>query len=124
MVVKMNKFLATLLITFVPPLFAADQTTSIRNSLKENIPQLRYCFQHVLTNSKSQTALQGSINLNFEIGTNGRATQVTVTSGEFDSVKVFDCMKNVIDGVQFEIPADGKTLKINQPITLYPIRNN
>lgn len=124
MEIKMNKFLATLLITFALPLFAADETASIRNSLKESIPQLRYCFQHVLTNSKTPTELQGAINLNFTLGTNGRATHTIVTSNEFDSDKVFDCMENVVEGIQFVIPADGKTLKINQPMKLYPIRNN
>lgn len=121
--IKMNKFLTTLLITLSLPIFAADETASIRNSLKESIPQLRYCFHQLIANSNTPTELQGAINLKFTLGTDGRASNIIVTSNEFSSDKIFDCMKNVLEGVQFVIPADGRTLRINQPMKLYPIRN-
>jgi hypothetical protein len=43
-------------------------------------------------------------------------------SDEITSDKVRDCIKNVLQGIQFPAPAGGKTVEVSQPMNLYPKR--
>lgn len=95
---------------------------AIRRILREHIPQFRYCYQQELDTNKNPDNLQGRMNLKFKIGGNGRVTSSEITSEEISSDKVRDCMKNVLQGIQFPAPGGTKTVDVNQPISLYPKR--
>ena len=95
---------------------------TIRKLLREHIPQFRYCYQNELDVNKNPEGLQGRMNFRFVIGSNGRVTRSEITSEEITSDKVRDCIKNVLQGIQFPAPSGGKTVEVYQPMNFYPKR--
>jgi hypothetical protein len=95
---------------------------AIRRLLREHIPQFRYCYQRELDATQNES-LQGRILFRFVIGGTGRVQRSDVMSDEITSDKVRDCIKNVLQGIQFPAPAGGKTVEVSQPMNLYPKRN-
>lgn len=93
---------------------------AIRRLLRERIPQFRYCYQKEL--DATPEGFQGVMNFRFFIGGEGRVSRSEITSQEITSDKVRDCMKNVLQGIQFPTPRGGKTVEVNQPMNLYPKR--
>jgi outer membrane biosynthesis protein TonB len=94
----------------------------IRRLLREHIPQFRYCYQSELDMNKNPEGLQGRINFRFKIGAQGRVTSSDISSEEITSDKVRDCIKNVLQGIQFPAPNGGKTVEVYQPMNFYPKR--
>jgi hypothetical protein len=95
---------------------------AIRRLLREHIPQFRYCYQKELDVSDKPEGFQGVMNFRFFIGSQGRVRNSSITSDEITSDKVRDCMKNVLHGIQFPSPREGKSVEVNQPMNLYPKR--
>jgi hypothetical protein len=95
---------------------------AIRALLREKIPQFRYCYQRELDATQKPDGLQGRINFRFMIGQGGHVQRSEVMSDEITSDKVRDCMKNVLQGIQFPSPAGGKSVEVSQPMNLYPKR--
>lgn len=94
---------------------------AIRRLLREHIPQFRYCYQKELDATQNE-GLQGRMIFRFVIGGTGRVSRSDVLSEEITSDKVRDCIKNVLQGIQFPAPAGGKTVEVSQPMNLYPKR--
>lgn len=94
----------------------------IRRLLREHIPQFQYCYQSELDRSKSAENLQGRINFRFKIGGEGRVISSEITSKEIASDKVRDCIKDVLQGIQFPKPRGGKIVEVAQPMSLYSKR--
>ena len=94
----------------------------IRRLLRENIPQFRSCYQAELDATQRPDGLQGRIVFKFRIGGSGRVQRSEVASEDITSDKVRDCMKNVLQGIQFPEPAGGATVEVSQPMNLYPKR--
>lgn len=121
----MNKLLIGFLLTTSFSIFATStfDIDSIRNSLKDHIPQLRGCYQQELDRAKNPEELQGRLIFNFKIGVNGSVLNSEITSVDTLSERAIDCMKNVLQGIQFQVPNDGKVVEVRQPMNLYPKRN-
>jgi hypothetical protein len=94
----------------------------IRRLIRERIPQFRYCYQSELDSNRNSDGIQGRIVFNFIIGGNGRVSTSSIISEEISSDKVRECIKNVLHGIQFPVPAGGKSVQVNQPMNLYPKR--
>jgi hypothetical protein len=94
----------------------------IRRLLREHIPQFRYCYQSELDINKNPDGLQGRINFRFKIGGAGRVTSSDITSEDMTTDKVRDCIKNVLHGIQFPVPAEKRTVDVFQPMNFYPKR--
>lgn len=94
----------------------------IRRLLREHIPQFRYCYQGELDKAKNPDGLQGRINFRFKIGGDGKVFSSNISSDEITSDSVRDCIKNVLHGIQFPKPANGKTVEVSQPMNFYPKR--
>ena len=95
---------------------------AIRKVLRDHIPQFRYCYQKELDANKIQDSSKGIINLKFFIEKEGRAIRSEVTSKEVVFDKVQDCIKNVLQGIQFTEPKNSGTVEVNQPMNLYSKR--
>jgi outer membrane biosynthesis protein TonB len=94
----------------------------IRRILRDHIPQFRYCYQSELDSNKTPEGVQGRINFKFSVGGTGRVTKSEISSEEIASDKVRDCIKNILHGIQFPSPGDGKTYDVAQPMNFYPKR--
>lgn len=94
----------------------------IRRILRDHIPQFRYCYQSELDSNKAPEGVQGRINFKFSVGGKGRVLKSEILSEEISSDKVRDCIKNVLHGIQFPSPGDGKTYDVAQPMNFYPKR--
>jgi hypothetical protein len=95
---------------------------AIRRALRDALPQFRSCYQSELEKANVAEGFQGVVLLNFQIGGSGTVKRSAITSEEIKSDKVRDCMKNVLQGIQFPSPGAGKTVEVNQPLYLYPKR--
>lgn len=95
---------------------------TIRRLLRDNIPQFRSCYQRELDVNKDPEGFQGVMNFRFFIGGEGRVTRSEISSDKITSDKVRDCMKNVLQGIQFPAPRGGKSVEVTQPMNLYPKR--
>lgn len=93
---------------------------AVRTLLREHIPHLQYCYQKALESLKNPEEFKGRIEIKFKINTSGKAESSQVTSVDFPSNSVEDCMNKVINGIQFPEPKGGKTVEVNQPMNLYP----
>ncbi|MBC7427037.1 MAG: AgmX/PglI C-terminal domain-containing protein [Bacteriovorax sp.] len=95
---------------------------AIRRALRDALPQFRSCYQNELEKANVAEGFQGIVLLNFQIGGGGSVKRSAITSEEIKSDKVRDCMKNVLQGIQFPAPGGTRTVEVNQPIYLYPKR--
>jgi hypothetical protein len=95
---------------------------AIRKVLRDHIPQFRYCYQNELDLAKNSEAFKGVINLRFFIASAGKVIRSEVTSDVIISEKVPECIKNVLQGIQFPEPKNGGTVEVNQPMNLYTKR--
>ncbi len=94
----------------------------IRRLLREHIPQFRYCYQNELDRSKNVDGVSGRVNFRFKIGPGGKVVSSNITSEDFTSDKVRDCIKDVLHGITFPSPAGGKTVEVSQPMNFYAKR--
>jgi hypothetical protein len=94
----------------------------IRRILRDHIPQFRYCYQSELDSNKNPEGVQGRMNFKFSVGGRGKVLKSEILSEEISSDKVRDCIKNVLHGIQFPSPGDGKTYDVSQPLNFYPKR--
>ena len=95
---------------------------AIRKVLRDHIPKFRYCYQKELDVAKNSEGFEGVINLRFFIASAGKVTRSEVTSDVIISEKVPECIKNVLQGIQFTEPKNGGTVEVNQPMNLYSKR--
>lgn len=94
----------------------------IRRILREHIPQFRYCYQSELDTNKTPGGVQGRMSFKFNVGAQGRVVKSEIISEEISSDKVRDCIKNVLHGIKFPSPGDGRAYDVNQPMNFYPKR--
>ena len=90
----------------------------IRKLLEQNVPQFKSCYQKELDNTKEKNALKGIIKVKFYIGEKGSVNHSEIFSNEVSSVTVHECLKNVLQGIQFPAPRNGATVEVNQPLNL------
>ena len=95
---------------------------AISRLLRDHIPQFRYCYQKALDGDKNPEGFQGILNFKFFIAAMGRVTRSEITSDKITSDNVRNCMKDVLQGIQFPTPKGGSTVEVNQPMNLYPKR--
>lgn len=117
----MNKVLLSLIVIFYSStIFALSiSAEEIRKPLKEHIPEFKSCYLQELDKAKEPDSFKASVNLKFTIGKAGKVTKSTVTSEEITSDKVRDCIKNVLQGIQFAIPENGKVVDVNQNMKIH-----
>lgn len=96
--------------------------SAIRKLLLAYIPQFRCCYQRELDANNNPDSLQGVINFRFFIAGGGKVNRSEITSNEFTSDKLTDCLGYVLNGIQFPVPQGGKTVEVNQPMNLFPKR--
>ena len=94
----------------------------IRRILRDHIPQFRYCYQSELDANKNPENIQGRMNFKFSVGGAGKVLRSEIISEEISSDKVRDCIKNVLHGIKFPSPGDGRTYDVAQPLNFYPKR--
>lgn len=95
---------------------------AIRQILRENIGQFRYCYQREL-DAVRRDDFQGQMVLKFFIGQGGSVKRSSITSDEITSDKVRDCMIDVLQGLKFPSPRGGE-VEVSQPMYLYPKRSS
>lgn len=95
---------------------------AISRLLRDHIPQFRYCYQKALDGDKNPEGFEGILNFKFFIAARGRVTRAEINSDKITSDSVRDCMKDVLQGIQFPTPKGGSTVEVNQPMNLYPKR--
>ncbi len=91
----------------------------IRELLRRNLPQFRYCYDEELRRKKKK--VKGKMKLDFVIGPNGRVSRSTIGLDSFRmSVDGTKCMKRVLRGIAFPRPKGGGIVEVTQPIFLEP----
>lgn len=90
---------------------------AIKKLLREHVPQFHSCYQKELDNSEKPEFLKGSLLLKFKIEKSGKVQESEITSQDFHSEKVQECIKSVLEGIKF--PAGEKSVSIKQPMNLY-----
>lgn len=95
---------------------------AIRRILREHIPQFRSCYQKELDTNKKPEGVQGRMTFKFKIGGGGRVISSDILSDEISSNDVRECIKDVLNGIQFPKPGGDKIVEVSQPINFYPKR--
>lgn len=91
----------------------------IRQILRENIPQFRYCYQKELDRYPGKK-IADVIPLSFTIGASGHVSRAGVSGRSRLSASVKKCVVNVLRGIQFPSPRGGGTVDVKQPMNFYP----
>ncbi len=92
----------------------------IRQLISDHRPQFRYCYQSELDKGLNSSDLQGVVRLNFVIANDGRVVESKVTSDALLTNPIRDCVKNVLEGIQFPSPKGGGKVEVSQPINFFP----
>ncbi len=87
----------------------------IRRYIKRNMMKLTYCYEKQLL---AKPKLQGTVRVEFVIGGNGLVTSSSA-KGTVDR-DVETCMADVIKGIEFPRPKNGKDVKASYPFTAKP----
>ena len=95
---------------------------AIRRILRDHIPQFRSCYQRDLDVTRNADGLQGRVNFKFKIMGDGTVSNSSVSSEEITSDRVRDCVLNVLNGIRFPSPGNGRTVDVSQPMNFYPKR--
>ncbi len=91
----------------------------IRELLRRNLPQFRYCYDEELRRKRKK--VKGKMNLDFVIGPNGRVVKSNIELRAFNlSGEGTKCMKRVLGGIAFPRPKGGGIVEVTQPIFLEP----
>lgn len=92
----------------------------IRRRLMEFLPQFRSCYQREL--EARGTEVNGTIKLNFVIGSSGHVTKAGVDGSTPLPTDVRGCVINVLRGITFPEPLGGGVVEVNQPMNFQPKR--
>ncbi len=90
----------------------------IRRRLMEFLPQFRSCYQREL--EAKGTEINGSIRLNFVIGSSGHVSKAGLDGSTPLPRDVSFCVLNVLKGITFPEPLGGGTVEVKQPMNFYP----
>lgn len=93
----------------------------IKAALDSNTFKFRSCYQSELDKSKKPKDLEGSIELKFNVGEEGKVLSSDVTSKDVKDGITLRCMKIILDEIQFPRPIEGKSYDVFQPVNLRPI---
>lgn len=90
----------------------------IRRRLMEFLPQFRSCYQREL--EAKGTEINGTIKLNFVIGSSGHVTKAGIDGSTPLPSDVRGCVVNVLRGITFPEPLGGGVVEVNQPMNFQP----
>lgn len=93
----------------------------IQGAVREALPDIRECYQGWL---RANPALAGKVTVRFTIATDpddgerGKVTKAALVASDVGHPLMEGCVLNVMAGLAFEAPLDGKPLDVNYPIIL------
>lgn len=91
----------------------------IRELLRRNLPQFRYCYDDELRRQNKRVS--GKMDLDFVIGPNGRVGRSAISLKAFSmSSSGKNCMRKVLQAIKFPRPKGGGVVEVKQPIFLEP----
>ena len=91
----------------------------IRELLRRNLPQFRYCYDDELRRQNKRVS--GKMDIDFVIGPNGRVGRSAIGLKAFSmSSSGKNCMRKVLQAIKFPRPKGGGVVEVKQPIFLEP----
>ena len=93
----------------------------IQGAVREALPDIRECYEGWL---RANPALAGKVTVRFTIATDaddgerGKVTKAALVASDVGHPLMEGCVLNVMAGLAFEAPSDGKPLDVNYPIIL------
>ena len=91
----------------------------IRELLRRNLPQFRYCYDDELRRQRKK--VKGKMELDFVISPNGRVGRSDIGLQAFKMTATgVRCMRTVLHAIRFPKPKGGGIVEVKQPIFLEP----
>jgi hypothetical protein len=93
----------------------------IQGAVREAVPDIRECYEGWL---RANPALAGKVTVRFTIASDpddaerGKVTRAALVASDVAHPLMEGCVLNVMSGLAFEAPSDGKPLDVNYPIIL------
>lgn len=103
----------------VPLVKPALDKLGINKILQDYAFEFDACYQDGLQKSSTPEEFNGHLLLKFKINPAGKVENADITSVDFHSDEVKNCIKNKLNEIPF--PESSKTVAINQPINLIPV---
>jgi hypothetical protein len=87
---------------------------SVRRAIREYTQQIRSCYNNFLTivRPKDDT---GRVTLNWQIRTTGQVTLNAIKTNTFNDAKLGNCIKNIVDRIQFPKAPNGLPTNVVYP---------
>lgn len=98
----------------VPLVKPAQNIEGIKKLLQTYAVEFDACYLAGLAKESVAESLNGHLLLKFKINTSGKVENADITSVDFKSEEVKNCIKKTVSGISF--PESNKTIAINQPI--------
>jgi hypothetical protein len=90
----------------------------IQATIAKYLGQVRACYESGL---QSNPALQGQVNMNFEIGGEGQVNFANVAKSTLGHSQVESCISTKMMNWKFPKPVGGVNVKVNYPFVLRPV---
>jgi hypothetical protein len=98
----------------VPLVKPTVDLVAIKKLLQDYAPDFDGCYQEGLAKSPTPEDLKGHLLLKFKINTNGKVDNTDISSADFNSDEVINCIRKTL--IEIPFPESNRTVAINQPI--------